>query len=179
MTFPERHVTALSDAGGTGSPRTRQGVVALLGYFVTVLLSGDKSGKLRSRLAEQREAMDTPASDKAVMPMLQKLGQAAAEPFMPKKRETQSELRRRLAYDADPAGFSATYADAESEVAERIVKAQALVPHVRLDDEALLDIAKVCAAFEVDGMRADIVTARTAVASGSGAVSVECLGIRT
>ena len=73
-------------------------------------------------------------------------------------------VRRRLAYDADPAGFSAAYADAESEVAERIVKAQALVPHVRLDDEALLDIAKVCAAFEVDGMRADIVTARTAVA---------------
>jgi magnesium chelatase subunit D len=73
-------------------------------------------------------------------------------------------VRRRLAYDADPAGFSARYADAEREVAERVVKAQALVPHVRLDDEALLDIARVCAAFEVDGMRADIVTARTAVA---------------
>jgi magnesium chelatase subunit D len=73
-------------------------------------------------------------------------------------------VRRRLAYDADPAAVSAQYAEAEAEVAERIVKAQALLSSVRLDDEALLDIAKVCAAFEVDGMRADIVTARTAVA---------------
>jgi magnesium chelatase subunit D len=73
-------------------------------------------------------------------------------------------VRRRLAYDADPAAVSAQYAAAEAEVAERIVKAQALLPSVRLDDEALLDIARVCAAFEVDGMRADIVTARTAVA---------------
>jgi magnesium chelatase subunit D len=73
-------------------------------------------------------------------------------------------VRRRLAFDADPRGFAASYADAERSLAERILKAQALLPGVRLDDEALLDIARVCAAFEVDGMRADIVTARTAAA---------------
>jgi len=73
-------------------------------------------------------------------------------------------VRRRLAFDADPRGFAASYADAERALAERILKAQALLPDVRLDDEALLDIARVCAAFEVDGMRADIVTARTAAA---------------
>lgn len=73
-------------------------------------------------------------------------------------------VRRRLAFDADPRGFAASYADAERALAERILKAQALLPGVRLDDEALLDIARVCAAFEVDGMRADIVTARTAAA---------------
>jgi tight adherence protein C len=75
------------------------GAVALLGYFITMLFAGDRGGKLRSRLAEQREPVEAPTADKtAVMPMLQKLGQAAAEPFMPKKRETQSEMRRRLAY---------------------------------------------------------------------------------
>ncbi|MGA8994780.1 MAG: AAA family ATPase, partial [Nocardioidaceae bacterium] len=73
-------------------------------------------------------------------------------------------VRRRLAYDADPAGFCARYADAERAVAERILKAQALLPQVRLDDDALLDIARACAAFDVDGMRADIVTARAAAA---------------
>ena len=73
-------------------------------------------------------------------------------------------VRRRLAFDADPRGFAASYADAERALAERILKAQALLPDVRVDDEALLDIARVCAAFEVDGMRADIVTARTAAA---------------
>ena len=73
-------------------------------------------------------------------------------------------VRRRLAFDADPRAFAASYADAERALAERILKAQALLSDVRLDDEALLDIARVCAAFEVDGMRADIVTARTAAA---------------
>jgi magnesium chelatase subunit D len=73
-------------------------------------------------------------------------------------------VRRRMAYDADPAGFSAAHETAEREVAERILKAQALLPHVTLSDDVLLDIATVCAAFEVDGMRADIVTARAAAA---------------
>jgi magnesium chelatase subunit D len=73
-------------------------------------------------------------------------------------------VRRRLSFDADPRGFATSYADAEQALAERILKAQALLPDVRIDDEALLDIARVCTAFEVDGMRADIVTARTAAA---------------
>ncbi len=73
-------------------------------------------------------------------------------------------VRRRLAYDADPARFAARYQDAERVVAERILKAQALLSDVVLGDAALRDVAEVCAAFDVDGMRADIVTARTAVA---------------
>jgi magnesium chelatase subunit D len=48
---------------------------------------------------------------------------------------------------------------------------------VELDDEALDRIASVCAAFEVDGLRADIVTARAAVAhaawAGRTTVTVE------
>lgn len=73
-------------------------------------------------------------------------------------------VRRRMAYDADPAGFAASYADAERALTERISAAQARVETVALSEAALLQIAELCAAFEVDGMRADIVTARTAVA---------------
>jgi magnesium chelatase subunit D len=73
-------------------------------------------------------------------------------------------VRRRMAYDADPDAFADTYADAEARLTDRILVAQKLVTQVALDDAALLKIAEVCAAFEVDGMRADIVTARTAVA---------------
>ncbi|MGY1501821.1 putative cobaltochelatase [Streptomyces sp. QTS52] len=73
-------------------------------------------------------------------------------------------VRRRLAYDDDPAGFSARWADEESAVRARIVAARELLPSVRLGDGALRQIAATCAAFEVDGMRADIVMARTAVA---------------
>jgi magnesium chelatase subunit D len=73
-------------------------------------------------------------------------------------------VRRRLAFEADPAGFAARYATAEQQLSERIVKAQAALPGVTLGDDALTKIAQVCAAFEVDGLRADIVTARAALA---------------
>lgn len=73
-------------------------------------------------------------------------------------------VRRRLAYDADPSAFASRFAAEELELAERIVAARELLPQVELTDVALRQITAVCAAFEVDGLRADIVMARTAVA---------------
>ncbi|MFF3952680.1 putative cobaltochelatase [Streptomyces sp. NPDC001890] len=73
-------------------------------------------------------------------------------------------VRRRLAFDDDPAAFAARWADEEDALRARIVAARALLPGVRLGDAALRQIAATCAAFEVDGMRADIVMARTATA---------------
>ncbi|MFJ6622381.1 putative cobaltochelatase [Kitasatospora sp. NPDC091335] len=73
-------------------------------------------------------------------------------------------VRRRLAYDVDPAGFAARFAEEERALAERITTARELLPKVELPDVALRQITAVCAAFEVDGLRADIVMARTAVA---------------
>ncbi|TVT42007.1 putative cobaltochelatase [Amycolatopsis rhizosphaerae] len=86
-------------------------------------------------------------------------------------------VRRRLAYEADPEEFSARYAASDAELAREIRAAQELLPSVALPDDALRQIAEVCASFDVDGMRADIVTARTAVAhaawSGRTEVSTE------
>jgi magnesium chelatase subunit D len=73
-------------------------------------------------------------------------------------------VRRRLAYEADPAEFCARWDEADARVGRRIAAARALVRSVRLPDAELERIARVCAAFEVDGMRADLVTARAAVA---------------
>ncbi|MFJ9116590.1 putative cobaltochelatase [Streptomyces sp. NPDC102394] len=84
-------------------------------------------------------------------------------------------VRRRLAYDDDPAGFAARWADEESSVRQRIVAARQLLPSVRLGDGALRQIAATCAAFEVDGMRADIVMARTATALAAWAGRTEVL----
>ncbi|WP_327322788.1 putative cobaltochelatase [Streptomyces sp. NBC_01210] len=84
-------------------------------------------------------------------------------------------VRRRLAYDDDPAGFAARWADEESALRARIVAARALLPDVRLGDGALRQIAATCAAFEVDGMRADIVMARTATALAAWAGRTEVL----
>ncbi|WP_326788549.1 putative cobaltochelatase [Streptomyces sp. NBC_00151] len=84
-------------------------------------------------------------------------------------------VRRRLAYDDDPAGFAARWADEEAAVRARIVAARALLPSVRLGDGPLRQIAATCAAFEVDGMRADIVMARTATALAAWAGRTEVI----
>jgi magnesium chelatase subunit D len=73
-------------------------------------------------------------------------------------------IRRRLAYEADPDGFASAWEQADRELAGRISAARAALPAVTLPDTELRRIAAVCAAFEVDGMRADLVVARTAVA---------------
>ncbi|MFF4491886.1 putative cobaltochelatase [Streptomyces sp. NPDC001544] len=84
-------------------------------------------------------------------------------------------VRRRLAYDDDPAGFAARWAEEEAAVRARIVAARELLPSVRLGDGALRQIAATCAAFEVDGMRADIVMARTATALAAWAGRTDVL----
>lgn len=84
-------------------------------------------------------------------------------------------VRRRLAFDDDPAAFAAGWADEEDALRARIVAARALLPDVRLGDAALRQIAATCAAFEVDGMRADIVMARTATALAAWAGRTEVL----
>jgi magnesium chelatase subunit D len=73
-------------------------------------------------------------------------------------------VRRRFASDADPAGFAARWADSESALARQIADARALLPRVVLSDAALRQVTSVCAAFDVDGLRADLVTARAAIA---------------
>ncbi|NYD41073.1 magnesium chelatase subunit D [Nocardioides panaciterrulae] len=73
-------------------------------------------------------------------------------------------VRRRMAYDADPVAFTARYRDADRALTERVETARERLAKVRLTESALMKIAEVCATFEVDGLRADIVTARTAVA---------------
>ena len=73
-------------------------------------------------------------------------------------------VRRRLAYEADPAGFAASFQAADQELSERVAAARARLARVRLPGAMLERVARACAAFKVDGLRGDIVTARTAVA---------------
>jgi len=89
-------------------------------------------------------------------------------------------IRRRLDYEADPAGFAARYTAHDSDLAQKITAARARVNDVELSDRELNRIAALCAAFDVDGMRADLVVARTAVAHAAwrGADSVSEEDIR-
>jgi magnesium chelatase subunit D len=89
-------------------------------------------------------------------------------------------IRERLSYEADPDAFADRYAEADAELAGRIAAARKLVGDVVLPDNELRRIAALCAAFDVDGMRADLVVARTAAAHAAwrGAGTVEEQDIR-
>jgi magnesium chelatase subunit D len=73
-------------------------------------------------------------------------------------------VRRRLAFEADAGEFADRFAADTAALAGQVTVAQARLPRVVLSDAALHQICAVCGAFGVDGMRADLVTARTAIA---------------
>jgi len=73
-------------------------------------------------------------------------------------------VRRRLAFEADPESFGSRFEADDRRVGERLRAARAQLPRVRCPDPAIARIATACAALEVDGLRADIVTAKTATA---------------
>lgn len=140
-------VDSLLDAAATGSSSVeREGVsVRHASRFLLVGTMNPEEGELRPQLLD-RFGLTVEVA-------------ASREPD-----ERVEVVRRRLAYDEDPAAFTAKWAAEEDALRERVAAARALLPAVRLGDGALRRIAAVCAGFEVDGMRADIVTARTATA---------------
>ena len=81
---------------------------------------------------------------------------------MPEPNERAEVVRRRIAFEADPLGFVDEWQAAEHAERERIAAARARLPRVRVDDHLLDLIARICTAFEVDGLRSDIVIYKTA-----------------
>ncbi|KNX36379.1 magnesium chelatase subunit D family protein [Luteipulveratus halotolerans] len=140
-------VDVLLDAAAMGrSTVERDGVsISHASRFVIIGTMNPEEGELRPQL-------------------LDRFG-LTVEVAAPRDPQTRVEVvRRRLAFDADPVTFADRWRSEESALAARIAAARDAVSSVRLGDEALVRIADLCAAFEVDGMRADIVTARAATA---------------
>jgi len=76
----------------------------------------------------------------------------------PRDKQLRAEVvRRRLAYEADPAAFAARWQPEQAHLRRQIATAQTALPQVQLDD-ALLDlISHLCCEFDVASLRADIV----------------------
>ena len=88
-------------------------------------------------------------------------------------------VERREAYDRNPEAFVAQYASQQQELCERIEAAAGRLDGVDSSPEMRLEIAGRCNAAAVDGMRADIVWHRAAIAhaawQGKAAIDVEDL----
>jgi magnesium chelatase subunit I len=71
-------------------------------------------------------------------------------------------VKARLAFDADPAGFRARYAEAQAALIRDIERARARLPYLAFDDVVHERVSALCVAAGVDGLRADLVLLRAA-----------------
>ncbi len=73
-------------------------------------------------------------------------------------------MERRMAFEADPAGFCAAWQEASAKLTRDIEKARDLYPRVEADRQVMLKIAGHCLEAGVDGHRGDIITLKAAKA---------------
>jgi magnesium chelatase subunit D len=90
-------------------------------------------------------------------------------------------VRRRIRFEADPAGYAAVWAEPQQQLHQQLAEAQRLLPQVVLDDALLGLISHLCCEFEVASLRADIVMHKTsrALAALDGRTSVTPADIRS
>ena len=73
-------------------------------------------------------------------------------------------VKRRRAYDADPAAFAAQWDGEQRKLQRKLQSAHKRLPTVELSDEALFAAAGLCATLEIDGHRGELTLSRAAVA---------------
>ncbi|MEY3674393.1 MAG: hypothetical protein RJB47_1101, partial [Pseudomonadota bacterium] len=69
-------------------------------------------------------------------------------------------VKRRDAFDRDPEGFKADWAEANTKLRQRILKAQKGVAQLEIPDDLLRLCAKLCHALGTDGLRAELTLMR-------------------
>ncbi|MBA2535347.1 MAG: magnesium chelatase subunit D family protein [Rubrobacter sp.] len=71
-------------------------------------------------------------------------------------------VRRRLRYEAAPEMFYREWSNADADAASSVESARRRLPGVGLGEDILFGISTLCAELGVDGLRGDLVTAKTA-----------------
>ncbi|SEA86740.1 magnesium chelatase subunit D family protein [Pedobacter hartonius] len=72
-------------------------------------------------------------------------------------------VRRRIAYENDPASFVQRWEASQADLQQRLLKAKQLLPAVQLHDDLLTLISELTTGLGVKSLRADIVMYKTAV----------------
>ena len=112
--------------------------------------------------------------------LLDRFGLAVeVEGLMP-PAERREVVRRRIAYETNPFGFMREWVAAEAQERERIARSQRLLPQVQVGDDFLGLITDICAEYQVDGLRGDIVMYKTAsaIAAYAGRKQVQVEDVR-
>jgi magnesium chelatase subunit D len=143
--LPDHLVDALLDAAASGIARVEREAVSAshAARFLLVGTMNVEEGELRPQLLDRFG-----------------LGVEVRAPRDPAQRA--EIVRRRLAFERNPAQFAARFAQDEVALRARIASARELVARVRLPERELLRITGACAQLGIDGVRGDIVCARAA-----------------
>ena len=94
--------------------------------------------------------------------LLDRFGVTVEVTGSPDPKERVEIVRRRLHHEADGEEFAGKWAGADGELAALVEEARSRLPGTVLSDETLYKISALCAELGVDGLRGDIVTAKTA-----------------
>jgi magnesium chelatase subunit I len=73
-------------------------------------------------------------------------------------------VEQRSEFDQEPEAFLEKYQPQQEELQQKLIRAQELLRSVTIDHDLKVKISQVCAELDVDGLRGDIVTNRTAKA---------------
>ena len=94
--------------------------------------------------------------------------------------ERREVVRRRMAFEAAPFEFMDSWADAEQAERDRLLSSQQLLSEVIVPDDILELITDICAEYQVDGLRGDIVMYKTAstIAAYEGRTVVDVEDVR-
>ncbi|MEM9217543.1 MAG: magnesium chelatase ATPase subunit I [Cyanobacteria bacterium P01_F01_bin.150] len=89
-------------------------------------------------------------------------------------------VEERTAFDQDPQPYLEQYTVQQGEIQQQIVNAQNLLKSVTINHELRVQISRVCSELDVDGLRGDIVTNRSAKAiaalEGRTEVTIDDIG---
>ncbi|MBD0358627.1 MAG: ATP-binding protein, partial [Rubrobacter sp.] len=94
--------------------------------------------------------------------LLDRFGTTVEVAGSPDPTERVEVVRRRLHHEADPRDFAKKWSTADAELARLVGQARERLGETRVPEEVLYKVAALCAELGVDGLRGDIVTAKTA-----------------
>ena len=94
--------------------------------------------------------------------------------------ERREVVRRRMAFESAPFNFMDSWAEAEQAERDRLLSSQRLLAEVIVPDDILELITDICAEYQVDGLRGDIVMYKTAstIAAYEGRTVVDVDDVR-
>lgn len=132
-------VDILLDAAATGVNRVEREGISLThpAEFILVGTMNPEEGEIRPQF-------------------LDRFGFSLLVDGLPQARDREEIIRRRLAFEADPAVFLEEWRAAEEEIASRIEAARKGLPAVPIDSEATARAVELCSRASVAGHRADI-----------------------